>query len=77
MSGAGRIKFDGSTETELFEIKTTKAKVYRLERELLRALWESAVRQEKEPQLLIEFLSETTGEVQVLVRCSIMVAPGN
>ncbi len=53
-SGAGRIKRDFSTDTELFEAKTA-GKTHRLNAEDLLDLYRQAAIQDKEPVYLVEF----------------------
>ena len=53
-SGAGRIKFDGSSETEVGEVKTA-AKSYTVQRQYMIDLFTNAVRQGKTPILIIKF----------------------
>lgn len=54
MSGAGRIKHDGSDSDILYEIKTAD-KQYTIKASEAGELWRRAVQQEKEPLMIIEF----------------------
>jgi len=53
-SGAGHVKWDGSDEDFLYEIKDTR-KSFSLTGSLLRSLFRDAVRQGKQPRLLVRF----------------------
>jgi hypothetical protein len=53
-SGSGRIAFDGSTEGEVIEVKTV-AKSHTLSLAYVRRLFNTAVRQGKEPVMVIDF----------------------
>jgi hypothetical protein len=53
-SGSGRIRFDGSSEDEVIEAKTA-AKTFAMNRSYIATLYDVAVRQGKEPVLVIEF----------------------
>lgn len=65
MSGAGRIKFDGSNEGTLVEVKTAR-KSYRVDIAYVNELYRVAVRQGKEPLLVIEF-----SDIPMVLECSI------
>jgi hypothetical protein len=54
MSGAGRIKFDGSDDDWLYEVKDAN-KSFALSSQLLYDLYMAAIRQRKSPMLLIYF----------------------
>lgn len=54
MSGAGRIKHDGSRDDELIEVKTAKRQ-YTIKAHELEELWKQATRQGKDPVMVIEF----------------------
>lgn len=53
-SGSGRIRFDGSSETELGEVKDA-SKSITLKLSYIKLLFDTAVRQGKEPRLFIRF----------------------
>ena len=55
-SGAGKIKNDASSETQLLEFKTTEAKGYRLTAEELLAILLRAQQSGKEAVFVIDFL---------------------
>lgn len=65
MSGAGRIKGDGSTDDELIEVKDAR-KEYRLKEADLRKHWKEAVQVRKEPVFVIEYESGLQVEVRVI-----------
>jgi hypothetical protein len=54
MSGAGSIKWDGSDEHCLYEVKSTR-KVFSLSGRMLRDLFRAAARQGKEAKFIIVF----------------------
>ena len=53
-SGAGRIKFDGSNDDKVVEVKTA-AKSFTLSQVYVLDLFRTAARQGKEAQLIVEF----------------------
>ena len=55
-SGAGKIKDDASSATNVYEFKTTSAKGYRLDAEVLTAFLQRAQRVDKEATFVIDFL---------------------
>lgn len=54
MSGAGRIKGDGSTDEYLIEVKDARL-VHQLRATDLFDLWKLAVKQDKDPLMIIRF----------------------
>ena len=66
MSGAGREKGDGSDDEFLYEIKDRMGKIrsYSISEKELLYLWRQAVKDGKEPMMLIEFPG-LTAEVRV------------
>lgn len=72
MSGAGRIKGDGSDEAVLYEVKdrTGATRSYRVSEKELLDLWRQAAREGKEPVLVIEF-----GEVRASISVTRKVRP--
>lgn len=57
MSGAGRQKADGHTDSHIIEVKdrTGKTRSYRVTEDELAELWALGVREHKEPVLVVEF----------------------
>ena len=54
MSGAGTVKFDGSDDDYIFEVKNTR-RSFSLSGQLLANMFRLASRQGKQPKLLIRF----------------------
>jgi hypothetical protein len=54
MSGAGRIKGDGSDEYVLYELKEA-SKSFNLSRALVQMMWNAGARQHKEPVIIVDF----------------------
>lgn len=53
-SGSGKISFDGSTSEEIIEVKTAE-KVFSLQAAYIKRLFNTAVRQGKQPKLVLQF----------------------
>lgn len=54
MSGAGNIKWDGDSDTHLFEIKKVR-RSFTMSGRYLRDLFVCALRQEKSPTIIVRF----------------------
>jgi hypothetical protein len=69
MSGAGSRKADYSTETELYEHKDAN-KTYGLTGADLLTIWTYAVREDKNPIMVIDFANGMTATIQVTRRAT-------
>lgn len=64
MSGAGSIKFDGSDEETLYEVKDAPTQ-YTLKSDELKSLWKQAMRQGKDPVFIIQFETGMRAVIEV------------